>query len=173
MSDFGIEGHRPQWLNGLSAVAAGHGHRLRAPAGRPLTCSWLVREVEGDAWFSDCPVLLDFAGEQVGINHEKFDDLSITWNTVDPRQPVVWPGFDLLWRHDTSPELLALQGEVLQDVELLEWTGEDMAQGMVAVCFRLPRGRLTVYNALDENGLGFGSPDSRYRRHSLRRGGPP
>ncbi|WP_225847728.1 hypothetical protein [Streptomyces sp. HPF1205] len=38
----------------------------------------------------------------------------------------------------------------------------------VAVGFVFPEARLTVFNALDENGLDFGLPDPRCRRHSLR-----
>ncbi|MFJ7212798.1 hypothetical protein [Amycolatopsis sp. NPDC098790] len=168
MFNFGIESYRPQWLNGRSTVAAGHGKHLRALIDRPLTHAWLVWDVRGDEWFSDCPVLLDFAGEQIEINHAKVDDLSITWNTVDPHQPVRWPDFDLQWRHDIRPELCALQGQSLQDIELLEWTGSDMAQGTVAVSFCFPQSQLTIFNALDENGLTFGPPDSRYRRRSPR-----
>jgi hypothetical protein len=52
-------------------------------------------------------------------------------------------------------------------VELLEWNGDDMAQGMVAVGFLFPHGRLTIYNALDENGIKFGEPDQRYLRQRL------
>ncbi|MGI5171030.1 hypothetical protein ACQEU3_42435 [Spirillospora sp. CA-253888] len=170
MFDFGIEGYRPRWQNGRSAVVASHGRRLRSLIGRPLTRAWLVWDVHDNEWFSDCPVLLDFTGEQVEINHQKFDDLSITWNTADPRRPVLWPGsdFDLQWRHDAHPELHALQDQVLQDVELLEWVGNDMAGGMIAVSFRFLRNQLTIANALDENGLTFGPPESSYRRHSLR-----
>ncbi|MET9578859.1 hypothetical protein ABZY30_25385 [Streptomyces massasporeus] len=73
---------------------------MRALIGRPLTRVRLVRDVQDDEWFSDCPVLFDFTGEQVEINHQKFDDLSITWNTVDPRQPVRWADFDLQWREN-------------------------------------------------------------------------
>jgi hypothetical protein len=166
--DFGIGGYRPHWLNGRLAVEAGHGRRLRALIGRPLARAWLVWDVQDDEWFSDCPVLFDFTGEQVEINHQKFDDLSITWNTVDPHQPVRWPDFDLRWRHDTRAELHALQGQVLQDVQLLEWTGDDLARGSVAVSFRFPHDRLTIANALDENELTSGPPDARYQRHTLR-----
>ncbi|MET7741869.1 hypothetical protein [Streptomyces sp. NPDC005385] len=65
-------------------------------------------------------------------------------------------------------ELHAFQGQILQDVALLEWSGSDMAQGTVAVSFRFPHSQLTIANALDENGLAFGPPESRYQRHSLR-----
>ena len=133
-----------------------------------MTHAWLVWDVQDNEWFSDCPVLLDFTGEQVEINHQKFDDLSITWNTVDRHQPVLWPDFDLQWRQDMRPELHALHGQALQDVELLEWIGSDIAPGTVAVSFCFPHSQLTIANALDENGLAFGPPESCYQRHSLR-----
>jgi hypothetical protein len=57
---------------------------------------------------------------------------------------------------------------VLQAIELLEWTDEDMAPGVVAVSFAFPDARrVTIYNALDENGMEFGLPDHRYTRHRL------
>ncbi|MEV6012318.1 hypothetical protein AB0M29_36630 [Streptomyces sp. NPDC051976] len=168
MFDFGIESYRPQWLTGRNAVMATQGDRLRALSGRTLTRAWLVWDLQDNEWFPDCPVLLDFDGEQVEINHYKFDDLSITWNSIDPHKPVLWPDFDLQWRHDARPELHALQGQVLQDVELLEWTGDDLARGTVDLSFLFPKERLTIVNALDENGLTFGLPEANHRRHSLR-----
>ncbi|UPZ34387.1 hypothetical protein MUK60_29785 [Streptomyces sp. LRE541] len=70
----------------------------------------------------------DFEGRQVEINHHKFDDLSVTWNTIDPRAPVRWPGFDLQWRSEPLPGLHAVRGQSLKGVELLEWTGRDLAR---------------------------------------------
>jgi len=102
--NFGIESYRPRWLTGRNAVMAAEGERLRALIGRTLTRTWLVWDLQDNEWFPDCPVLLDFDGEQVEINHHKFDDLSITWNTIDPHKPVLWPDFDLQWRHDARPE---------------------------------------------------------------------
>ncbi|MEV0971753.1 hypothetical protein [Microtetraspora glauca] len=64
-------------------------------------------------------------------------------------------------------ELAALEGQRLQAVELLEWAGEDMAQGAVAVGFIFPEDRVAIYNALDENGIEVGPPDRRYVRHKL------
>lgn len=81
---FGIENYSPRWLNGIAGIRATHAQRLRTLIGRPLTRLWLVWDTQDDEWFSDCPVLLDFDGEQVEINHYKFHDLSITWNSVDP-----------------------------------------------------------------------------------------
>lgn len=139
--------------------------------GRRLTQTFVVWDLEDDAWFSDGLVLLAFEGEQVEIVHQKFDELSITWNTVDPSQPLDWGGeaFRLAWRPDLPGDLAELRGQRLQDVELLEWTGEDMARGTVAVSFAFPDGRVTIYNALDENGMEFGLPDRRYAPHRLER----
>jgi hypothetical protein len=168
--NFGIDGYQPQWINGLSTITAVHGDRLRTLTGRTLTRTWLVWDLTEDSWWADCPVLLDFDGEQVEINHQKFDDLSITWNTVEPAQPVTWPTADnlrLAWRNDATPELTALHGQTLKAVELLECESNDIANGMVAVGFTLTNGHLTIYNALDENGLQFQPPTVNYRRHPL------
>ncbi|MCQ4045980.1 hypothetical protein ACFOSC_19930 [Streptantibioticus rubrisoli] len=145
-----------------------HEHRLRGLVGRTLTKVWLVWDLEDDEWFCDCPVLLDFDGEQVEINHHKFDDLSLTWNTIDPGCPVQWPDFDLQWRCWPTPELRAALGLPLKNVELLEWTGNDLARGNVDVSFVFDGSRVTVFNALDENGLSFAPPDRHQRAHTVR-----
>ncbi|MGW4644676.1 hypothetical protein ACWEN6_39635 [Sphaerisporangium sp. NPDC004334] len=170
MFDCGINGYKPAWLSGSSVVATAHGGRLAMLEGRRLTRGLLVWDLDEDVWFSDGLILLDFEGEQVEIVHQKFDEISITWNTVDPAQPLDWvgEGFRLAWRGDEPEELASLQGQRLQAVELLEWMGDDMAQGMVAVGFLFPHGRLTIYNALDENGMEFGDFDQRYMRQRLR-----
>ncbi|WP_030370629.1 hypothetical protein [Streptomyces rimosus] len=164
---FGIENYTPHWLSGIADIRAAHAQSLRALIGRPLTRLWLVWDTQDDEWFSDCPVLLDFDGEQVEVNHYKIHDLSITWNSVDPRVPLQWPAFPTQWRHDAAPQTTALLGQPLQDIEFLDWQGADMAQGMVAVSFLFPSGRITIYNALDENGLTFAEPGPEYRRHTL------
>ncbi|MEU5536959.1 hypothetical protein [Streptomyces sp. NPDC020362] len=115
----------------------------------------MVWDLQDDEWFCDCPVLFDFDGEQVEINHHKLDELSVTWNTIDPARPVRWPGFDLQWRSEPLPELQALRGLALKDTELLEWMGRDVAHGNVDVGFAFETGRVTVFNSLDENGLSF------------------
>jgi hypothetical protein len=170
--NFGIDGYQPQWISGRSAITGAHGHRLRSLTGRTLTRTWLAWDLDDDTWWADCPILLDFDGEQVEINHQKFNDLSITWNTANPAQTVAWPttgNYRLAWREDPRPELTALHGQTLRGVELLEWTGDDgdLANGMVALGFTLTSGHLTIYNALDENGIEFHPPTANYRRHPL------
>ncbi|WP_158889953.1 hypothetical protein [Amycolatopsis anabasis] len=165
---FGIEGYRPEWLNGLRAIEAAHRDRLGALIGRRLSHAWLVWDAEDDEWFADGPVLLDFEGERAEVAHQKFDELSITWNTMDPGEPIARDEFfDLRWRDDAHAELAALHGEPLRAVEFLEWSGDDLARGMVAVSFLFTRGQVTISNGLDENQLDFGPPDPCYRCHPL------
>lgn len=70
-------------------------------------------------------------------------------------------------RIDVTTSLALLHGQRLTDVQLLEWTGPDLARGTVAVGFVFTARRLTIYNALDENNLVFGPPDPRYARTLL------
>jgi hypothetical protein len=177
MSYFDIQGYEPQWLNGLSSIAAAHGPRLQALTGRHLRRTWLLWDLTDDEWFADAPVLLDFGDEQVEISHQKFDSLSITWNTIDPVARTAWTSgdtghpddyiFRLAWRHDALAETVALQDQRLQAVELLEYAAGNIADGMVAVSFTFPDGRVTISNGLDENLLEFGEPDPGFRRHHL------
>ncbi|MEU4100957.1 hypothetical protein AB0F16_10165 [Streptomyces tanashiensis] len=57
---------------------------------------------------------------------------------------------------------------MLQEIELLEWRGNDAAHGMVAIGFVFPYRRVTVFNALDENSLSFTAPEPGYGPHPLR-----
>ena len=170
MFDFGITDYRPRWLRGLDPVATIHGRRLAGLAGRTLHHVWLVWDLRADKWFTDCPVVLDFDDEHVEINHQKFDDLSITFNSFDLRQAVTWPtsdDFQLAWQAEPIEQLEELRGQTLRQAELLEYAGGTMADGSIALGFTFPTGHLTIYNALDENGLLFGPPSQDWREHIL------
>ncbi len=171
VSRFGIEDYEPRWLNGrVDIISAVHGPRLAALAGHTLRHVWLVWDSKDDAWFSDAPVLLDFGTDQVEVDHHKFDDLSITWNTIDPTRGITndpESHFELAWRRDPLPQLATLPGQELHQVELLEWLGDDVAQGSVALGFTFAEAHLTIFNALDENGLEHTPPGTDYHRHAL------
>jgi hypothetical protein len=161
----GIEGYQPVWQRGLASIRARHGRRLGGLVGRRLTYAWLLWDRDADEWFADAPVLLDFDGEQLQIQHQKFDDLSIAWATADPNRPVSFPETNLAWRSGAMPDLAHLEGQYLREVSLLEWRGGDLADGTVAVHLRFDDGQLTVDNALDENGLSFTAPMAQYGIH--------
>jgi len=166
--DFGIPGYRPEWLSGRKAVAAAHGTRLGRLVGRRLTRTWVVWDLDEDEWFADCPVLLDFDGEQIEINHWKFDEVSVTWNTIDPARAPYWPDFHLAWRDDAPDELVALVGQPCSAAELLLDLDRDRKEGtIVSLGFGFPNGYLTIHNACDENGMEFLPPGDRYARYGM------
>lgn len=179
MSYYGIHDYQPHWLTGRATIESVHGQRLSDLVGRPLSKSWLVWDQEDDEWFADCPVLLDFDGEQVEITHQKFDELSISWNSIDPHRQRSWSdpedpdpethAFHLSWRSDAIPALTALEGQPLLAVDLLEWASQraDFAAGMTAVSFTFADDRVTISNGLDENALEFGTPPADYRQYPL------
>lgn len=165
---FGIEHYKPEYQHGLDAIATKHGDRLDALAGRVLGRAWVLWDVEDDSWFADAPVMFDFGAEQLEVQHDKFDELSITWSTIDARSEVRWPGSKLVWRDDALAGLSRLHGQRVLAGQLLEWRGPepDLATGMVAVGVVFENGRVLVHNALDENGLDFGRPGPEYRSWS-------
>ncbi len=165
----GISGYRPQWLNGFKKIRATHAGRLARLPGRTLTTSAVVRFAEDDDWYADCPVILVFDGEQVEVCHQKFDDLSITWNTIDTASPITgWEESELtpLWRFDDE-RLTPLHGQVLQEVSLLEYVGRDMANGMVAVEFAFADCLIRIANALDENIIETSMAGPEFRRTAI------
>ncbi len=169
MTRFGIQDYDPRWATCRRALTALHGARLSALAGLVLRHVWVVWDLDDDTWFTDAPVVLDFGATRLAIDHQKFADVALTWDSVDPARPIADDAFQLRWRPEALPGLAGLPGRTMHHVELLEWTGArgDAATGSVALGFDLTPAWLTVYNAMDENGFEHTPPDARYRRHRL------
>ena len=170
----GISGFEPAWLAGLDTVWQAYGERLARLVGRKLASVDLVYFAEDGSWYADCPVILDFSGERVEICHQKFDDLSITWNTIDQSAPIAgWDEADFSPQWRSGEHVLdSLVGGVVREVALLEWcAARDVANGMVAVEFVLDTGRLAIANALDENVIETGLRAPEYLRHAVRTNG--
>ncbi|GAA4198970.1 hypothetical protein [Microbispora amethystogenes] len=169
----GIPGYRPVWLSRRKEIMTAHGLKLAHLASRRLTRALVVWDLDEDKWFADCPVLLDFEGEQIEITHWKFDEVSITWNTIDPARALDWPDFRLAWRDDIPDELTALIGQPCSAVELLMWRDRDLVEGtIVSLGFGFSNGQVTIYNALDENGMEFAPPGDRHTRYRLETSNP-
>ncbi|MEV7531865.1 hypothetical protein [Streptomyces hydrogenans] len=166
---WGISGFEPSFLTGLDAVRQVHGPRLAALAGRRLTGFAVVRFAEDGEWFADCPVVLDFEGAQVEVCHQKLDELSIGWDTIDTTAAVTgWEWYELTPRWSREDErLVPFVGEELREVALLERRpdGRDLAAGTVAVEFSFARGRLRIANGLDENRVEVGAAPPGHVRH--------
>lgn len=169
----GISGFEPTFLAGLEAVREKHGSGLAALGGRRLTGFALVRFVEDGDWFADCPVVLDFDGLQAEICHWKFDELSISWNTIDTMAAISgweWVEPTPAWS-GTDERLEPFVGQELREVALLEWrpSGRDVAAGTLAVEFVFDTGRFHIANALDENDISVGDAHPDFVRHLLGR----
>ncbi len=88
--------------------------RLRALIGQRVTAGWT-------GWSRDrmapgAPVLLAFdGGEQIELAWQKWDDLSVTWNTVDPAEPELYE-----WRPAAPAEVAAVVGLAVTGIEVSE-----------------------------------------------------
>jgi len=155
-------------MRGVAPIQAAHADALGRLVGRRLTGAAVVQFVEDDSWYAECPVVLDFDGVQVEICHQKFDDLSITFNTIDCGAPITgWEEseFTPVWRFDDD-RIIGYRDQVLRRVALLEWRAPgDMADGMVAVEFTFAGGRFAIANGLDENMIEVGERLPEYHGH--------
>ncbi|MFI6484541.1 hypothetical protein ACIBH1_41940 [Nonomuraea sp. NPDC050663] len=166
----GIPGYEPTFLVGLKAIRKQHGPALAALAGRTLTRSAVVRFVEDGDWYAECPVVLGFDGIQAEITHSKFDELSITWNTIDTTAAISgWEDDELTPAWSGDERLEPFGGQTLREVTLLEWrpSRRDLAAGTLAVEFVFETGRFHIANALDENSIEVGEPHPEWVRHRL------
>ncbi|WP_306311407.1 hypothetical protein [Streptomyces hydrogenans] len=113
--------------------------------------------------------MLDFEGAQVEVCHQKLDELSIGWDTIDTTAAVTgWEWYELTPRWSREDErLVPFVGEELREVALLERRpdGRDLAAGTVAVEFSFARGRLRIANGLDENRVEVGAAPPGHVRH--------
>ncbi|WP_344602482.1 hypothetical protein [Sporichthya brevicatena] len=171
MFDFGVRGYQPEWLRGPDEVITAHAERLRGLLGRRLTGAHLMWDLRRDCWWADGPVVFDFEGRQVEINHMQMDLVSITWDAIHVGTRVDWlgghrsrrwiPTFGgpkIGWRSNAHRDLATLAGRVLTGVQVLVHRSErpgDFANGTVSIGFSFNDRRVEVFNALDENGLSF------------------
>lgn len=169
--DFGIRGYAPVWLRGPDDVIAAHGDRLSALLGRTLTGAHLMWDLRSDCWWADGPVVFDFEGRQVEINHMQMDLVSITWDEIQVGTRIDWLGRrrrqgwipvfgapKIGWRSTAQSDLAPLLGCQLTGVQVLvhqAQRSEDFADGTVSIGFCFADHRVEVFNALDENGLRF------------------
>jgi hypothetical protein len=151
----GIEGYDPQWYHNARPLAAAHRVRFGRLIGRPLAGAWLMWDVHRDCWLTDGPVILGFGDSNVELTHRKFDECAITWNQVDMSIPLDWAGMHLDWLAEPHPALGAAYGRRLLEVNVIERIMPSYWRPRVlhAVEFRFEGARLSIYNAMDENGI--------------------
>lgn len=144
--------------------------RLHSLIGDEVTDAWVVWNLEHDRWFADLPIVVQLkSGEQLELSWEKFDDLSITWNSIDLTiTPIAWVTWPLEWRRQALPELDAIAGAVVKELAVSRFlfTTEAVyptkSRNEVWLTSGIWIGThgagLHVYNALDENGVSAQPP---------------
>lgn len=156
----GIEGYEPIWHHDARALAAAHHARFAQIIGQPLVGSWLVWDLDAQAWFTGGPVVLGFPDANIEITHRKFDECAISWDTIDMQAPPDWPGLRLDWWSDTHPTVRAARGRELRAVNLIErvMPAHWRPTALHAVELIFDGVRLELFNAMDENGIS-GEPE--------------
>lgn len=156
----GIDGYDPVWHHDAGALAAAHRSRFARVIGQPLVGSWLVWDLDAEAWFTGGPVVFGFPDANIEITHRKFDECAISWDTIDLQAQLDWPGLRLDWWADTHPAILAARGRALTRVNLIERISPTAWRPHVlhALEFFFGDLRVALFNAMDENGL-TGEPE--------------
>jgi hypothetical protein len=169
MNDPDVSGWRPRWVSAQEQVTAARDDLLSLP-GHRVVAAWGVWNLELGQWFADLPVVMEFDhGRRLEICWQKFDDLSITWNTIDVSvAPVAWVTWPLIWRADAHPALTAMVDELVTTVAVTEHlfttrvvnpvpqdggSGEALVWLTSGLWLGTEMTGLHVFNALDENGL--------------------
>lgn len=175
-----VSGWQPDWLPASEQVHK-QSAALRDLVGRTVTDAWVVWNLEHDEWFADLPVVLSFDGRgQLEVCWQKFDDLSLTWDSIDTRvRPRAWVEWPLEWRRAAHPALESNIGTAVHAVAVTEhlFQTEPVDQPGLPSRVWLAGGLwfgttgpgLHVFNALDENGLDASAPadDSEHRLTTL------
>ncbi|NUR50990.1 MAG: hypothetical protein HOV71_22920 [Hamadaea sp.] len=177
---FGIAGYHPVATDTVAETLSAHGPKLRALVGRRLeSVLGLCFTVDGQ-WCSTQPLVLRFAGTRLEIVFDGFDQLYLSWNTIDTDVPIDTPDQEdpemaLAWGDPSRPELDAVLGSVVRQVSVLEndfhldlvdgrRTRSWMLAGLELV-FDNER-TLQLYNVFSETTLELDTPDSDRRRRT-------
>jgi hypothetical protein len=164
---------KPRFLDSVESVLSVHGDRLRNLVGCQLTDANIVWDVNDKSWFADEPVLLIFGDHQLEIVFWQLNELAINWNTINLNASPNWFGcygdMELEWRDCDHPAVTGAIGrhvtelvliechfetEVLQDRQNPANVGNRHASWLLhALQLQFDNAILTVFNALDENGL--------------------
>jgi hypothetical protein len=169
--DFGIAGFQPRFVNATASLPL---DLLRSMIGMALRGSWVMWDLTANEWFPGGPVVLDFEGVHIEVCAQKFDEYSVTSNAIDLRAQINWAGvgadLPLEWRLDGAPALRSHVGHRLEAVRIIEarWRTivevdqdhpervgrrEDWGWVLHGVEFEFSGGTVTLFNALDANGV--------------------
>lgn len=117
-----VGGYRPRWLYTAREILDVHGERLSRLAGRSLEHTWVLWDRDLDEWYSEGPVVFQFAGERLTACHRRTGECSLSWDDLDPTEPVDAgdESLRLCWRADVLSPLRPAVGHPLRLLDLVE-----------------------------------------------------
>lgn len=176
--DPNVSGWVPDFLP-ADAQLARHAACLRSLVGDQVADAWVVWNLEQDEWFADLPVVLQMIrGPQLEVCWAKFDDLSITWDTIAVTEtPHAWVEWPLEWRHQALPPLATVVGATVRRLAAssILFSTQDMDHPhdvtkvwmTTGLWIGTGAGGVHLFNALDENGVSS-KPPLRDDKHDWR-----
>ena len=182
---------KPRYDQTPNALLTRHGQQLAACVGQVMSGAWLAWDRREDRWLPDEAVVFCIGDDCLAVNCWKLTDIALGWNCIDLRATPAWVAtwgtdFDLVWRENPLPLLRDAAGQRVREVNVLEYlhrTTVVRAPGNPAIVgqtseswllhgleFVLEEATLTIFNALDENGLTLNiSEGTDFRRTSAQR----
>ena len=166
---------RESLLDSVEAVRAEHGELLYSLVGKRIEATWVAWDKAEDEWFSEEPVILLIGQTNLEVVFGYLDRLALSVDTIDLEATPDWwcdwgeTEFELEWRQDALPELRGAAGRRIDRVRLVEYRFEtetivdrlrptnvgrkEVSWLLHGLELGLDQGALTIYNALDENGI--------------------
>ncbi len=151
----GISGYRPDWVSDPEHLVRHHASALGAMLHSELAAIWVLWDTTDEERYADAPVIIQFAaGPRVEICCWRFDEVSVTYDSIDVGKPVRWDGeprtFE--WRRDALSPFSSLIGSHLRSVDLVE---NELVLGDSTWClggleFGFEIASLAIYNGLDD-----------------------
>jgi hypothetical protein len=122
---FGIAGYEPAMTATVDQVLSVHGPRLHALVGQRLeSATGQCFMIDGE-WCSTRPLILGFGGSRLELVFDGFDEMYLSWDTIDVEAPIDTPDQDdpdlaLAWGDPQQSELHGVLGAVIRQVRVLE-----------------------------------------------------
>jgi hypothetical protein len=165
---------RPVYDDTSEALLARHGWRLAECVGCVIDRTWVAWNRRDNEWLADEAVLLGIGGHVLAINCWKMNEIALGWDCIDVAATPAWvtdwgDDFDLEWRSNGLDPLTRALGQRVRRINLIEYLHRTtvlrapsnpslvgtrneawLLNGIELVLDALT---LTVFNALDENGV--------------------
>jgi hypothetical protein len=165
---------KPQFFTEAQKGLELHGDKLIDLIGKEITGSWILWDNDQNEWFSDAPVVIEIEHAiQLELLANKTEEFSITFDAIDLSEEPTWFGDDswnFCWKRDGKIELAQIVNCVIQEIRLVdhcpaytiisdkntpENVGKTSKWSWMMNAFEIicDHGEISIFNALDENGI--------------------